>query len=263
MKKNLRHMSALVKHLDDEYEVEQLNPVWATNPKTGKEYSHQDISDEVKKLKENTSLRLRIATMEAIIDQVVEDKIEEDPDATSTEIEAEVEPIVDKAVELALVPSAVKNLIAPAIIRHRRRRDPRMELMAKCAIFMTQTMTRMEEDKVTIDETNSDANEDVQAGIAEEIKDATSPNTEHPSTECPIEAQEKGLKDIPEDEISVESPLPKPAEAAMKQLAASTITSRKATARVIKNIAGAVSAHMFHELRYCLPEKFKEKYGIK
>lgn len=263
MHKNLRTLGVMVKHLDDEYEENQLNPIWAKNPKSGDpEYSSDDLRKEVNKLKESTAMRLRIATMEAIVDQIVEDKIEEDPGATTEEITEEVEPMLDKAVELALVPPQIKALINPAIIRHRKKRNPRMVLMEKCATFMTQTMTRMEETKAEDNEIKEQVNDDLQDGIKEEIKDATNPNTEHPSYQDEEKAYEEGIDGISKDEIDTESPLPKPAAESMKMLVASTINTRRAKARVIRNIAGAVSAHMFHELRYCLPAKFKNKYGL-
>ena len=264
MHKNLRTLGVMVKHLDDEYEEKQLNPVWTKNPKSGDPTaSSDDLRKEVNKLKEATAMRLRIATMEAIVDQIVEDKIEEDPGATTEEITEEVEPMLDKAVELALVPPQIKSLINPAIIRHRKKRDPRMVLMEKCATFMTQTMTRMEESKAEDNEIKEQINDDMQKSIQEDLKESLSPETEHPAYQDEKKAYEEGIDGISQDELDTESPLPKPAAESMKMLVASTINTKRAKARVIRNIAGAVSEHMFHELRYCLPAKFKAKYGIR
>lgn len=237
---NLRKMGTMVRHLEDDYEVEQLNPVYAKNPRTGDtKYSSDDITKAVETVKESASLRLRLAFMEAVIDTEVEEAIEENPEITSQEIHDLVDPALSKAVDLALVPSQVYMLVDQCIVRHRKRRDPHMVFLEKCATFMTQSMTSMEEEQTTVD-------------IKEEIKDAVSPETEHVTTDDDIVTEN--------EDIVVEAELPAAATESMRMLAASTVNRRKAQALVIYNIAGVMSAYMTHELRNCLPEKFQKKY---
>lgn len=251
-KKNLRVMATMVRHLEDDYEVEQLNPVYAKNPRTGEDYSSDDIVKAAESLKENASLRLRVAFMEAVIDTVVEDAIEENPEITTEEIHEEIDPAIEKAVNLALIPSQVKNMVDTCIIRHRKKRDPHMVLLEKCAIFMTQSMTYMEEEKTVI-------NDDVQEGVAGEVQDATCPETEHPAEGGTVTTIDSAT--VEPEEVEIKEELPVPAEASMRMLAASTVNARKARALVIRNIAGTMSSYMLHELKYCLPEKFLKKYG--
>lgn len=254
MRKNLRAMSAMVRHLDDEYEVNQLNPIWTKDTDTV--VKSKDLADSVNKLPEETSMRLRIATMEAIIDQVVEDEVEENPEITPKELQDVTEPIVDKAINLSMVPSVTKKLINQVIARHLKKRNPRMQLMTKCARYMTQAMTRMEESDVTVNSGQDEAAKEI-------VSDAVNPESNNPNagtTETTIEPEKE---QVTNEQIDVESPLPAPAEASMRFLAASTINERKAQIAVMKNIAGPMSAYMFHELRYCLPESFKQKYNIR
>lgn len=264
-KTNLRIMNTMVRHLEDDYETKQLNPVYTTNPKTGDhKYSSDDIAKAAEKINEGSSLRLRVSFMEAVIDQVVEDTIEENPEATTDEIHEEVDPIIEKAVDLALVPSQVKNMVGTAINRHRKKRDPRMVFLEKCATFMTQSMTRMEEDQTTIDDETLDDSETMETEtVIEDLKDSVSPETEHPTTGDAVTAdttEEIEKEEVKPEDVEVEAPLPVPAEASMKFLASSTVNTRKAKALVIRNIAGAMSGYMFNELKYCLPEKFQRKY---
>lgn len=264
-KTNLRIMNNMVRHLEDDYETKQLNPVYTKNPKTGDDkYSSDDIAKAAEKINEKSSLRLRVSFMEAVIDQVVEDAIEENPEITTDEIHEEVDPIVEKAADLALVPSQVKNMISTAINRHRKKRDPRMVFMEKCATFMTQTMTRMEEEQTTIDDETLDDTETMTTEtVAEDIKDSISPETEHPNSTEVVSSdttEEIQKEEVQPEDVEVEAPLPVPAEASMKFLAASTVNARKAKALVIRNIAGTMSGYMFNEMKYCLPEKFIRKY---
>lgn len=266
-KTNLRIMGTMVRHLEDDYETEQLNPVYTKNKKTGDDqYSQEDIAKAAEHIQEGSSLRLRVSFMEAVIDQVVEDAIDEDPNVTTEEIHEEVDPIIDKAVDLALIPSQVRKMVGTAINRHRKRRDPRMVFLEKCATFMTQSMTRMEEEQTTIDDETLDDSETMETDtITEEIKDDLSPETEHPNETSDAVVTSDTTEEIKEEEVKpedveVEAPLPVPAEASMKFLVSSTVNARKAKAMVIRNIAGTMSGYMFNELKYCLPEKFRRKY---
>lgn len=69
---------------------------------------------------------------------------------------------------------------------------------------------------------------------------------------------------VPEgDSAQVSGAIPTRARAAIKALALSSVTKRRATVMVSREFSGILLNQMLHTLRYRLPEDFKRKYGIR
>lgn len=168
--------------LCDDYEANQLNPVYSETPEG--EASHEEIVKEIGQLPEKDSMRARIAVFEAIVDTVIEDEIK---DAASTEDESPrsadvkevtevVEEITDKAVAMHLVPYTFKSYIPSIVARHLKRNDPRVQLLAKAAHFVMEAETEVPAAAETPGETiaTPDDTKDngLQEGIAQEIDDS-------------------------------------------------------------------------------------------
>ena len=226
-------------NLDDEYEVEQLIPV-ESDEKPG-DPSHKTIEDLTEDLPEAASVQMRIAVCEAVIDDIIETAVDNaDPEqpVDSEAIAAEVEPLVDTAITLHLVPRMVKDRIPALIAKHLRRRNPQYALITKAAYFLTDRMTSMEaDDAAVVDEVLDTAPADTGTDITEEV-----------------------VK--PEVDIQVTDNLPDKVAEAMRYLAASRVNERKATALVSKRISGALLQDTLHKLRHHLPAEFKRKYKI-
>ena len=135
----------LSNELCDEYEAEQLNPVY-TETSEG-DASHEEIIKVVGSMPEESCMRARIATFEGIIDEVIEQAVSPDIEnpaehvVTTTEVAEVVDPIVDKAVALHIVPPAIKKRIPALIAKHLKTKDPRTALLAKVAHFVMEAET--------------------------------------------------------------------------------------------------------------------------
>lgn len=339
---------ATTRKLDDEYEVQQLNPAYA-DTKEGSA-SHEKIKDLVKKVPEKDSVRMRMAIFEAIADDIIEEKIEEnDGQVDVPQIEEEINPVVDKAIALYLVPPTAKKHIARLIATKLKRKDPLIALHAKAAHFLTDSVVKMEEDDCIVSEVLDDKPADTGFDIKEEtvepsgtspttakwnrlfranrmcdqadidsgkildkplksdgydieeetpVRKGTSPTTQRWSNKWRFEdtedtetAQPEDTSVQPEDttsedlkntidetdakvedvveseassgDVQVDAELPAPAEAAVRFLAASAVNHRKATALVSRKISGVMLVETLFQLRNCLPEKYKRKYGIR
>lgn len=135
------------KTLDDDYELSQLVPVY-TAPAVAK----TKLQRAIDRIPETTAIRMRMAVFDAVIDDIIEDEIldEDGNQVQSSIIEEKVLETVDKAVELHLVPSVVRNRIPSLIAAHLRRRDPKMQLVSKAAHFLVGNMVKMEESDTVI-----------------------------------------------------------------------------------------------------------------
>src|SRR5574344_1902368 len=102
-------------------------------------------NDIVNALPEKECMKARIAVFEAIVDEVVEDTIDEkevesDAPVTENEIEEVVEPIVDKAVALGIVPSSVQRKVSNLVHAKLISRKTRASLLAKAAHMVAETV---------------------------------------------------------------------------------------------------------------------------
>lgn len=140
--------------------------------------------DIVDALPEKECMKARIAVFEAIIDEVAEDTIEEkeaesNTPVTENEVEEAVEPIVDKAVALGIVPSSVRNKVSKLIHSKFVTTKTRASLLAKAAHMVAEAVT---ETDYNAGADNIDNPIDETVNIGGEIKDATSEESEAPNS---------------------------------------------------------------------------------
>ena len=141
-------------------------------------------NDVIDAMPEKECMKARIAVFEAIVDEVAEDTIDEkeaesDAPVTENEVEEAVEPIVDKAVALALVPGSVRRRIANLVHRKVVTHKTRSSLLAKAAHMVAEAVT---ETDYNAGADNIDTPIDETVDIGGEIKDATSEESEAPNS---------------------------------------------------------------------------------
>ena len=140
-------------------------------------------NDIVNALPEKECMKARIAVFEAIVDEVVEDTIDEkevesDAPVTENEIEEVVEPIVDKAVALGIVPSSVHRKVSNLVHAKLISRKTRASLLAKAAHMVAEAVT---ETDYNAGADNIDTPIDETVNINNVIKDATSEQDDAPN----------------------------------------------------------------------------------
>ena len=292
----------------DEYEAEQLNPVY-TETAEG-DASHEEIIKVVGSMPEESCMRARIATFEAIVDEVIEQAISpeiENPAehiVTTTEVAEVVDPIVDKAIALHIVPAAIKKRIPSLIAKRLKRCDPRTALLAKVAHFVMEAETDCPEStsENIVVPTEAPEAAPVEAPVEVPVEETPVEDAEAPVTmrsvrdiynawrageitekqmeaeikaidaeEAPADApiveetkvEETGVAPVEADEVTVSEGIPEEQAAALKYLASSAVNHRSATVAVSRKFTGAMLADMLHQLRYCLPNSFVQKYRVK
>lgn len=229
--------NVMTKTLGDEYETTQLNPAYADS-EDGKA-SHEKIKKLVGDIPEQSSLKMRMAVLEAVIDEVIEDVVAVNDGVVSEErIQEEISPVIEKAMVLHLVPSSIKQRIPYLIAAHLKRYDPKIALQEKAARFLTGSMIKMSEEDTVVSEVLDDKAADTGYDITEEV-------VEH-----------KG------DSISVDGSVPTVVEDSMRFLAASTVNQRKATVLVSRYVSGPILEDTLNKLKNHLPESFKKKYNL-
>ena len=254
-------------------------------------------NDIVNALPEKECMKARIAVFEAIVDEVVEDTIDEkevesDAPVTENEIEEVVEPIVDKAVALGIVPSSVHRKVSNLVHAKLISRKTRASLLAKAAHMVAEAVTETDYN-AGADSIDTPINETV--NINNEIKDATSEQDDAPNDgkspttsawlkawdnhgrrsrfEGDVGTDDNGVVDDvdtavgapeggPANDISVDvdDGLDTETKANMRYLVKSAIHHRRATAKVSRRLSAQLTDNMMHQLRYALPAKFYNKY---
>ena len=254
-------------------------------------------NDIVNALPEKECMKARIAVFEAIVDEVVEDTIDEkevesDAPVTENEIEEVVEPIVDKAVALGIVPSSVQRKVSNLVHAKLISRKTRASLLAKAAHMVAEAVTETDYN-AGADNIDNPINETV--NINNEIKDATSEQDDAPNDgkspttsawlkawdnhgrrsrfEGDVGTDDNGVVDDvdtavgapeggPANDISVDvdDGLDTETKANMRYLVKSAIHHRRATAKVSRRLSAQLTDNMIHQLRYALPVKFYNKY---
>lgn len=292
----------------DEYEAEQLNPVYTET--TEGDASHEKIIKVVGSMPEESCMRARIATFEAIVDEVIEQAVSpeiENPAehvVTTTEVAEVVDPIVDKAIALHIVPAAIKKRIPSLIAKHLKTKDPRTALLAKVAHFVMEAETDCPESisENIVVPTEAPEAAPVEAPVEVPVEETPVEDAEAPVTmrsvrdiynawrageitekqmeaeikaidaeEAPADApiveetkvEETGVAPVEADEVTVSEGIPEEQAAALKYLASSAVNHRSATVAVSRKFTGAMLADMLHQLRYCLPNSFVQKYRVK
>ena len=141
-------------------------------------------NDVIDAMPEKECMKARIAVFEAIVDEVAEDAIDEkeaesDEPVTENDVEEVVEPIVDKAVALAIVPGSIRRRVANLIHRKVVTHKTRASLLAKAAHMVAEAVTETDYNAGADDiDTPIDETVDIQG----EIKDATSEKDEAPNS---------------------------------------------------------------------------------
>lgn len=140
-------------------------------------------NDVINALPEKECMKARIAVFEAIVDEVAEDTIDEkeaesDAPVTENEVEEVIEPIVDKAVALGIVPSSVRRKVSNLVHTKLISRKTRASLLAKAAHMVAEAVT---ETDYNAGADNIDTPIDETVNINGEIKDATSEKDEAPN----------------------------------------------------------------------------------
>src|SRR5574344_1696233 len=255
-------------------------------------------NDIVNALPEKECMKARIAVFEAIVDEVVEDTIDEkevesDAPVTENEIEEVVEPIVDKAVALGIVPSSVQRKVSNLVHAKLISRKTRASLLAKAAHMVAEAVT---ETDYNAGADNIDTPIDETVNINNVIKDATSEQDDAPNDgkspttsawlkawdnnrsrrsrfEGAVGTDDNGVVDDvdtvvgapeggPANDISVDvdDGLDTETKANMRYLVKSAIHHRRATAKVSRRLSAQLTDNMMHQLRYALPAKFYNKY---
>lgn len=292
----------------DEYEAEQLNPVYTET--TEGDASHEKIIKVVGSMPEESCMRARIATFEAIVDEVIEQAVSpeiENPAehvVTTTEVAEVVDPIVDKAIALHIVPAAIKKRIPSLIAKHLKTKDPRTALLAKVAHFVMEAETDCPESisENIVVPTEAPEAAPVEAPVEVPVEETLVEDAEAPVTmrsvrdiynawrageitekqmeaeikaidaeEAPADApiveetkvEETGVAPVEANEVTVSEGIPEEQAAALKYLASSAVNHRSATVAVSRKFTGAMLADMLHQLRYCLPNSFVQKYRVK
>ena len=246
-------------------------------------------NDVIDSMPEKQCMKARIKVFEAIIDEVVEDTIDEkeaesnDP-VTESEIEETVEPIVDKAVALAIVPDSVRRTVSSLIHDKVVSHTPRASLLAKAAHMVAEAVTDTD---YNAGADGIDTPIDNTVDIEGELKDATSEKDEAPNEgTTPTTSSWKRAWDNAkfEDDLGVDAgvsdsdlgaPVGGPASdisvdvddgldvetaAEMRYLVKSAIHHRRATAKVSRRFTAQLTDKMMYQLRYALPAKFYDKY---
>ena len=246
-------------------------------------------NDVIDSMPEKQCMKARIKVFEAIIDEVVEDTIDEkeaesnDP-ATVSDVEEVVEPIVDKAVALAIVPNSVRRTVSSIIHDKVVSHKTRSSLLAKAAHMVAEAVTDTD---YNAGADGIDTPIDNTVNIGGEIKDATSEEDEAPNDgTTPTTSSWKrawdnarfeddlgadaGVSDSdlgapvggPASDISVDvdDGLDVETAAEMRYLVKSAIHHRRATAKVSRRFTAQLTDKMMYQLRYALPAKFYNKY---
>lgn len=189
---------AATRHLDDEYETKQLNPKYSDASKD--KASSERIEELTKKLPEKDSIKLRTATCEAVVDDIIETFIEENDGKVNVKtIEDEIEPVVEKAIALHIIPSSFKTKIPHLIAKYLRKRDPLVALHAKTAHYLADAVTQMKEEDTIVSEVLDDKPADTGFDIQEETVEPKSPSQPvdlwHPKKRSKMEAEDASDSD--------------------------------------------------------------------
>ena len=188
----------VTRQLDDEYELAQLNPVYSQTADGQAEAQSQ--SKKLDEMPETVNMKFRKAVFEAIVDDLVETKIDQieeqqlaqNPNTDeqpivvdAKEVEAEVAPVVDKAIAMHKVPSSMRNKIPAMIAKHLRTRNPYYGLLSKVARFAAEEVVSVQEDTATADLDTKPADTGVNIATEEPVV-PTGDSTQDPNAATPF-----------------------------------------------------------------------------
>lgn len=228
----------VVRELDSEYELAQLNPQFS--PAEDGKPSYNNIEALAKKLPETAHMKMRVATFEAIVETIAEKVIEDaDGEVLVEKIEDSIEPVVEKAIALHLIPAYARQNVKQVLAKYYKNGNPLVKLHSKVAHRIANSVVRMEEEDCVVAEVLEDLDPGQDLKITEETTVVDN-------------------RKVEVDEIGSES-----VEASLRYIAASAVNHRKATAIATRQYAGAMVNTMHHELRNVLPAWYKELYQVR
>lgn len=239
-----QYLCCATRELEDDYEEKQLNPV-RSNTHRDLPYPENESGSE-SNIPEVTEMKLRVAALEAIVDEILEDAEEhadEKVDPTippQEEAIQKAEEVAETAIELRLVPSSFRTNLKKLLARRMRIPNRRIRLLKKAALFATDEAVEVD----TIDETPTIDNV-VDTNPADDGINTADETIEYSG-----------------DSAQVDGSVPTTMGRAMKMLAVSAINQRRATACLSRQYTSRVTEKMLHELRYALPDEFKRRYEI-
>lgn len=271
--------SVLVRELENDYDAAQLVP---QRSETTEDASYKQIEDLVKKLSENNSMRMRFAVAEAVLDEVIGDTIdekemEENGIVNVGEVDAVLEPVVEKAVDLGIIPSAMKARLPHMIAEHMKRRNPRMALYMKAAHYAVASVVKLEDSEVIVDlkedeqvvEKALEGSDDYIPEVINNDKpeeQVVSKTLDDQAADTGVNINNESITEREEDpvvEVIEEQGIPVGLRRPIKNLATSSAKHKRDQVIVARRYAGVMVDKLLHEMRYALPKHFVKKYDVK
>lgn len=138
--------NVIMAELDEEYPLTELTPTESDTPEAQQEITQ--VQEDVGSIPETECMKMRLAILEAILDESIQNDLQtaqdDGKDITSPEVKQEVSDnaneIVDTAVTLHLVPSVLKKRIPELVNRQVKQHDPKYRLLQKAAMFLADRM---------------------------------------------------------------------------------------------------------------------------
>ena len=266
----MNSLQATTREIRDEYELNQLIPIYSKND--GRVKTVDPSQNQIEKLDDKlpavADSKMQFAIFEAIVDEVVADQVQdaiengeagEYPD--EEKIAEQVEPMIEAAEMRHLIAKYPRRRLNALIAKHLKRSDPMYQLAEKAAHYCAGVMSDVIEDVVvagdlapsedvpTVDVTPSDTKGSDEYGLDESPADTG------------IDISEEVVEPTPAD-VVVDENVPTAKADIIRYMTASTINHKKATVIMSNKISGKYLANTLYELRHCLPENFKRKYRL-
>lgn len=271
--------SVLVRELENDYDAVQLVP---QRSETSDDASYKQIEDLVKKLSESNSMRMRFAVAEAVIDEVIGDTIDEkemekEGIVNVAEVDAVLEPVVEKAVDLGIIPAAMKERVPHMVAEHLKRRNPRLALYMKAAHYAAASVVKLQDSEVIVDlkedqqvvEKALEGSDNYSPEVINYDKadeQVVSKTLDDKAADEGVNVHTDSLDDREKDpvvEVVEENGIPVGLRRPIKNLATSCARHKRDQVILARRYAGVMVDKLLHEMRHALPKHFVEKYNVK
>ena len=243
--------------LEDEYTPNQLDPV-ADNDNTLPDpveaardvvdaYNAPDVdaesssADEFDDLPVDVQQAMRLSVFETIVDEEITEIINENDGVINEDtIQADLEPVLNKAALLNKIPKHIaQRMVSRLVAKRFRAENEYVAFLSKLTHKLVDDMATVDEDEVIVDEVVEGTEPKESSSVAEEI-----------------------VSDSP-DSIVVDEDVPVDAAVSMRFLGASALNHRKATALAIKRAGSPVLRMVYKDMKNCIPRRVKNKYFSK